>query len=263
MSFLVLARGAQYGILIAGMAGAILAFFVLIVGGPALQVVAYLAVGWAPAYALSAVWRQTRSLNLTLQVSVVLAIAIRLLAQVVITDQAALWQQVINQIEELWRQLGLDEQVEVLRSNPEILPNFVTTMFVLSGWLLAVLQLVLGGLLLRQQLDSGADIGRFRDVDFGRVLAIVMLVALTASIAVDSILLQNVGLILLAAFLVQGFAAVHWLHRRAVLPTIAVVAMYVLVLVVPELTLMAIAVFGYLDALFRIRRRLVRKQGLR
>ncbi|MEO0998661.1 MAG: hypothetical protein AAFX58_14175, partial [Pseudomonadota bacterium] len=110
---------------------------------------------------------------------------------------------------------------------------------------------------------QGFDLGRFRDLNLGRVLAGLLAVASVLATLTQSPLVVNVALLLLVAFLLQGFALLHWVaQRRGVSPWL-LFALYAALFLIPGVALLTvpIAVAGYIDAWFNLRGRMAAAAG--
>jgi len=129
----------------------------------------------------------------------------------------------------------------------------MTVSVVLSMWMLYVVGLLLGYALYRRLPAETADLGRFQDLNFGRVLASAMAVVVVIAFIAG---LQNTAYVLFVVFWLQGLAIVHWLHGTGRLPLAALIAVYALLPFLQVLLMMALAVLGYVDAWFGFRRRM-------
>ena len=67
--------------------------------------------------------------------------------------------------------------------------------------------------------------------------------------------LQNIAFVMFAIFWLQGLAIVHWMHGKEILPGFAVAMVYVLMLPLSAVVVVGLAVLGYIDAWFDLRRR--------
>ena len=103
--------------------------------------------------------------------------------------------------------------------------------------------------------------GRFRDLNFGRVIAFTLALASMLAFVIDAAWLQNVSFVMFVMFMLQGLAIVHWFRAEAMLPGVAVVTMYVLLPFLQVLLVMVLALIGYTDAWFDFRRRLKKRKG--
>ena len=98
------------------------------------------------------------------------------------------------------------------------------------------------------------EFGRFRDLDFGRVLALVMALTSAAALVSGALWLQSTAFVMFAMFWLQGLAIVHWSHSQGYLPTFGMAVVYLLMPFLNVILLMGLAVTGYIDAWFRFRR---------
>ena len=69
-----------------------------------------------------------------------------------------------------------------------------------------------------------------------------------------AIWLQNIAFVMFLVFWLQGLAIVHWLYGEGHLPVFGVVAVYVLMPFLNVILLMGLAILGYVDTWFRMRR---------
>ncbi|MCG8369952.1 MAG: hypothetical protein MJA32_05500, partial [Proteobacteria bacterium] len=167
-----------------------------------------------------------------------------------VADPAAFWQPVLTATAELARQSGLELNTELLNA------GLMTVSATLAFWTLSVTALLFGYGLYRKLPGETADYGRFRNLSFGRVLAIALALISLAGFAIGLPLLESIALVLFVAFCVQGLALVHWMHAGGILPLAAVAAVYVLLPLLQILLITILAVVGYMDVWFDFRRRM-------
>ena len=148
----------------------------------------------------------------------------------------------------------------MLVAEPELAAQMMTLAAVLTRWMLYTVYLIFGYRLYAALPVRTGDYGRFCDLNFGRVIAVIMAVASVVAFATGSTIVQNIAIVLFAVFWLQGLAIVHWLSVDGHLPFFAVIATYVLMLVLHVFLVLALAVLGYTDAWFGFRRRAARKQ---
>lgn len=229
---------------------------------PAL-IVSSAATVWLPALLLSVVLLATRSLTLTLQLSVIIAAAALLLFLVVIGDATEFWMTMLSAMVEVWRQTGQNELADLVQPQMAAIAEYATMAIVLASWLIQAVSLALGYALYRLMPGETADFGRFQALNFGRVIALTMAVASVLSMFVDAAWLKSLAFVMFAAFWLQGLAVVHWMHARGILQMFGIIATYALLLVAGWIVMPALAVFGYTDAWFDFRRmmRQREKQG--
>jgi len=249
MVLLVLANGARLAMIEASVAAAILAVASLILGGTLTSVVVLVAGTWVPVVLLAVLLVTMRSLTLAVQVSVIVAVTVMLLFQVAVPDQAAFWQPYLDLMETVIRQNGLQLDTELLTA------EVMTVSAVLVFWMLYASALFIGYWLYRGLPRASVDFGRFRDLNFGRVIALTMAVVSVLAL-VGVAWLSNVAFVVFVMFMMQGLALVHWLHGEGILPIFAVVSVYLLMPFLQVLLVLVLALIGYTDAWIGFRRRL-------
>lgn len=247
---LVLAQGLKLALIEALAAAAVLITVSLLFGVSVPSLAALMATTWVPVFLLALLLLRSRSLALTMQVSVIVAALLLLGFYVAIDDPVAFWQPYITMMEELVKQNNLQLNTDMLTA------EVMTVSAVLAFWVLYVVGLLLGYAIYQRLPRETDNFGRFRDLSFGRVIAIA--VALTSALAfvINVTWLQNLAFILFVVFWMQGLAMVHWLHTQGQLPLAAVVAIYALMPFLQVLLMTVLAIVGYTDAWFDFRRRI-------
>jgi hypothetical protein len=199
---------------------------------------------------LALLLKRTRSLALTLQVTVIAAVVAMVGFYVAVPDPVAFWQPYLTAMAEFAHQNSLELNTELL--NAEIMTVSATLAF----WMLYVTGLLLGYGLANRLPGEAGRYGWFRDLSFGRVIASMMAIASLLALVVDVAWLQNLAFVLFVVFWVQGLAIVHWMHAQQMLPLGAVVAVYVLLPLLQVLLITGLGILGYMDAWFEFRRRM-------
>jgi hypothetical protein len=261
MVHLVLAKGLRSPLLQAVIAGALLALIAGAATGTVDRMIASAISTWAPVVVLAGLMRQSRSLVLTLQVSAIIAVVVVLAFFVVLGDPTAYWNDVISATAALFRQGGLAEQADFLLASQSVIAPQMTMLFVFLSWSLYVLVLLLGYALYRSLPGRSAEFGRFGDLNFGRVLALVLALTSVGAMATGAAWLQNVAFVLFAVFWLQGLALMHWLYGTGRLPVFVLVVVYALLPVLNLLLVTSLAVTGYTDAWFNFRARVKRNDN--
>lgn len=259
MVLLVLKQGGKQAAAEAAVAAALLAAVALVGGVPVVQVGVEALSTWVPAIVLAAVLGATRSLALTMQVSALIAAAVVVGFHIAIDDMVAFWEPVMTFTLDWARTNGLNEQAQVIESNPAQMAQALTIAFVLWGWTKAALFLFLGHRLAAAAPGGIGQFGRFCDLSFGRVIALLMAIVSLLAFAFGAAWLQSLAVVLFAVFWLQGLAVVHWMSIDGELPLFVVIAVYVLLPFLHVFLVTALAVVGYTDAWFRYRRRAVPK----
>lgn len=254
MVLLVLRHGVRVAAFEGLGAGALLALVALIVGASIPEIVVTVLITWLPALLLAGVLRATRSLTLTLQVSVIVAALIVIVFHVVVGDPLAYWQTMLTTMAEISKEMGLQEQADILMSEQASVAGQMTMLVVFLSWTLYSAIFLLGYLLYRQLPGDSGDFGRFCDLSYGRVLALTMALASVLALASSAIWAQNIAILLFAVFWLQGLAIVHWMYTDRNMPLFGVVAVYALMPVLHVMLVMALAMLGFTDVWFRYRR---------
>ena len=260
MVLLVLKQGARLAVIEGAVAGVILVLVALVTGSPLMQILVATLSTWVPAIMLGLVLQATRSLTLTLQVSVLIAALAVLGFYLVIDDMVAYWDPVMTVLLEWTRENNLHEQAQLMESDPVMTANMLTMAIVLSSWMLYAVYLVFGYWLYKLMPGESGDYGRFSDLNFGRVIAFVMALVSLLAFVTGAAWLQSVAFVLFAVFWLQGLAVVHWLHSVGNLPLLVVIMTYVLLPFLHVFLIMALALLGYTDAWFTFRRRVAKQQ---
>lgn len=209
---------------------------------------------WLPAALLTLVMLRTRSLTLSLQVAWLGAIAGLLVFFAAVSDPVAFWQVRIEAFVSALSEQGLHDQAAMFGADIAGMAGQMTMITALVLWSIAVVGLVLGYKLYRQLPGSSAKFGRFRDLNFGRVIALATALASVGAWLAGWLPLQNVAFVMFAMFWLQGLAIAHWSHGQRFLPTFGLAAVYVLLPLLNVILVMGLAVTGYIDAWFGFRR---------
>ena len=260
MVLLVLKQGPRLAVIEAIAAGVLVGIIAAIAGASVLQVLGSSLTTWLPGLVLGGVLQATRSLALTMQVSVLVTAALTMVFHIVVDDVVAYWQPVTTYMLEWARTGELYEQVQLMESDPVMTANMVTIAIVLSSWMLYVLYLMFGYYIFRELTGESGDYGRFCDLNFGRVLALIMALASVIAVVSGVTAIQNIAFVLFAMFWIQGLALVHWFYTESNLPVLVVILTYVMLPVLHVFLILTLAVLGYTDAWFGYRRRFARKK---
>lgn len=256
MTLLVLKQGAAPATVQGAIAVAILTVSSLIISAPVSQVMANALVIWVPVMLLATLTRRGRSLTLSLQTSVIAAIVATVAFFVIVADPVAFWTDALAKLSEAFRQMGLTQNAAVLYEQREAFAPQMTMLAVVSTWSLYAVVLLFGYGAFRALPGQNAPFGRFCDLNFGRVLAVIMAVSSVASVLTGAAWLENLAFVSFAVFWLQGLAIVHWLHAEGRVPVWVVVLVYALVPLLNAMLILALAVTGYADAWFGFRSRM-------
>ncbi|MEM7431346.1 MAG: hypothetical protein AAF351_05330 [Pseudomonadota bacterium] len=259
---LVLRQPAQVAALVIGAAAFILVAAGAFAGVPIVVNVQGLIALWVPAVLLALLLKKTRSVTLTLQLSVIAMIVIGTVIVLLIGDTLVVWQSGIDYLIAQADNAGAFEIVEWVQANAALLADWLTVVVITALWLTAVVGLMIGYWLSRKV--GGDDWGQICDVDFGKVVAVLLLVVAVVGMLTGNVWIQAIGAFLLVVFFIQGLMVVHWLLENGLAPVTAVITMYIILVLVLWLNLAqyvfaAMAVVGYIEAWLRYRRRVITK----
>jgi hypothetical protein len=254
---LTLRHGAKRAGLMAAISLAVILVVSLIGGQSIPQIVLVMFELWLPGMFFAVLLQRMRSLTLLLQATVLIAIAVVAGMYLVLGDPAAYWRELLVEFAEIWRQSGLEQEAELFMGLQPYAGQ-MTSIFVAIGWLMQVGMVLLGYAAYRRLPGETANYGRFRDLNFGRVLALILAVTSILGAAIGSLWLQSTAFVLFVVFWLQGLAILHWLRGIGKIPVVVLFLAYG-TLLIPGLNLLSlsgIAIVGYSDAWFQYRARI-------
>ena len=257
MVLLVIRQGPRLAVVEGVIAGALLALVYLLSGMQVLEPVIAALTTWLPAIALALILQSTRSLALTLQVSALVAAFAVLGFHIGVDDMTAFWQPVMAIMLEWAQANALHEQVQMMQANPAIVAHMLTIVLVISSWTMYAVYLLFGYRYALAGPGETGPYGRFCDLSFGRVIALIVAVVAPLAWFTGMPWLQSLAIVLFAVFWLHGLAVVHWMFVDGELPLYVVIMVYVLLPFLHVFLIMALAVVGYTDAWFGYRRRAV------
>jgi len=243
------------------MAIAALGALSLVTGGSIVEMAINGLFAWLPVFLLAWLLRQSRSLTLTLQVSAIVAMLATLGFYVIVSDPTAYWVAVLSDLANAFSNMGLTEQARLIVAQKELIAPQMTMLTVLTSWSMIVLVTVLGYAIYQALPDRKGEFGRFCDLRFGRVLALVMAVSSVLALAIGAEWVRNFAFVVFAIFWLQGLSMVHWLHVVGPVPFIVLVVIYALLPFLNALLIMALAVVGYTDEWFDYRSRISKNKA--
>lgn len=249
MVLLVLAQGAKLAVIEACIAAAVLLTVSVLFGVSIDSIVTLMLGTWLPVLLLAVLLLASRSLTLTVQVSVILAALTMLGFYVVVADPVQFWEPYMTMMAEIVEQNNLQLNLQLLTA------EVMTLSAALAFWMLYTVGLLLGYAVYKRLPRETREFGRFRELNLGRVIASTMALTTLLAFVIDAAWLQNLAFILFVVFWIQGLAIVHWMHTHGQLPLAAVISVYALLPFLQVLLMTALAVFGYTDAWFDFRRR--------
>lgn len=258
LALLVLGQGLVRAAQAASIAFVAILAMVLITAATVSTVFQVAATIWLPGILLALLLKRTQSLTLLLQTTVLAALLLVVGLTIVAGDSGAYWQQVFTEFAGLLRDAGKQQEADLFS---QLLPyaQYMRGFVVSIGWLLHVAAFLAAYAAYTSLPGLANEYGRFSDLNFGRVLALILALTSITAMLSGSIWLQNAALLLFAVFWLQGLAVLHWLCSTGRLPGIVLVGVYVLTVLLGPLLVLAVGVMGYTDAWFDCRPRIAKK----
>ena len=254
---LVLSRGLRTATLVAGFSLVAILAMALASNISVTQVFQIAVTIWVPGMILAILLQRMRSLTLVLQITVLTAMLV-VISLYVFGEPAEYWRSLLEEFAAILREAGSEQQAELFLGLLPLAPH-LPGVFVSIGWLTYVAALLMGYAAFRSLPGQTVAFGRFSDLNFGRVLAIVLALASIVAMVSAAVWLQNFSFVLFAIFWLQGMAMLHWLHKTGRLPAAMLAAIYALTFVLAAVVVPAVGVVGYTDAWFNYRPRIAQK----
>lgn len=255
MAHLVYANGVRVPAIQGLVATALLSTLAIVLQTSVFQVVASAAIWWLPVFVFAAMAGYWRSVPLALQVSVMIAMMATVGYFIVLGDPSEYWNEAIVMTIELARQAGLHAQADMLSQSQQLIVPQMTMLFVFTVWSFYVAITLAGYVLFQTLPDKGRIYGRFCDLNFGRVIAVIMAGSSVGAVLTGWAWLQNLGFVAFAVFWLQGLAILHWLRSEKHMPVLVLIATYAALPFLMVLLVIPLAVLGYMDAWFDFRAR--------
>ncbi len=247
-------RGEQEGLLVAAVAAiAFAGVQFALIGGLDVFTIAFV-LTWFAVIALAALYRRWRSLSLCLQVLTLGIVLLVLLVFLLAGDPGPVFQPFVETQLTAWRQLG----VEIHADTADELALWAPGLLGGGLLLLAALGLLIG-VWWNDLLISESFTQRFAVVKLGLVVGVVAAVVFLLSGVTGWVLLENLVIVLMLAFLFQGLAVLHALRAHGRLGRGWLVGTYVLLLLPTPLVLpmaVGLAGFGFIDNWLDLRKHL-------
>jgi len=227
-------------------------------GAPVTSAVPIVLTIWLPAFVLAATLQRTRSLTLTLQFLALFFAAMSVYVFGIVGNLV----EIVSPVSTAWidwtRASGLEEIAIAWEEDPLDFARQIALSTLWGAWMYLVLLLLLGYRYYRRSGSKSLDFGAFSSLDFGRVIAIVMAAFAAIAFAADVSWLKFVAVMMLAPFWLQGLAVMHWLYEARKLPMFVLILIYILLVlpVLSQIVIPALAVIGYLDVWLALRRRM-------
>lgn len=256
LALVILHRGLQQGLIIAGLALGLLCGIALYSEGNPMAMLVVTGVTWSPIVLLAGLLRGVRSLTLVYQVAAILALVALSLAMVWIADPVSQFGPLTEALKEQFSASGQELPQETWDTVIRLMPGIMTGLIMLG-----CLACLFFGRVWQDTLEG--TVGRFgaefRQIKLGTVLTSVASLIMVAALLLGGDWVQNATWVLAVLLLMQGLSVVHHLVADGGWPAGVLFAVYGMLMLVLQLMLPLLAVIGFLDNWFDLRLKLARR----
>lgn len=211
-----------------------------------------------PLWLLAVVLRYTVSLAIMLQAGLLLSTLV-LLGYMVYLGDVASWGRTLldTTIAPFFDQTGVMEDDRVVME--QVLDYFAPVtlgLLIASSFLTVIFNLLLGRWWQALLFNPGGFRAEFQKLRLGQPLAVLASLVFVAAWLMELPLFDNLVLLVMVVYALQGIAVVHGVIARARLPRFWLVGFYVLMLFIPPHVLTLVSVLGISDAWLDFRERI-------
>ena len=242
-------RGPRESVLDCALAAAILAPMSWVTGMQTAILLVSAVISWAIWLALGTVVFRTRSLTLSIQAAVVIALIGMLALQWVAGDPAVYWRDVLEAVYADLESQGVAVQADIEQQAG------VMNGLVISGSLAGAVMVLMLGTGLADRVSGAGIASQFPLLRLGYVIGILAAVAGLAALLGES--LGGALLVFGAAFMFQGIALLAWWARRLAWPRGWWIGMCILPILLAEFLVVEAALLsamGFIDNWYNLRR---------
>ncbi len=248
-----LRRGVGEGALIAGIATGALAIMSLISTGNMVVAMVFAMMVWLPVWILSVVLRQTISLPLTLAVAAMQVVVVMVIFHMAVGDTVAWWSALFDKaFADALGQPGMAEMATMLENAPQMMTGIMSTAFFVS----MALSLLLARWWQAALYNPGGFRDEFHQIRLDRRVAIagsaILVLALVS--ATPGSIITDLAVIVGVYASVFGVALIHhWVAGTEASKAWLILLYLLLAFIAPQI-LVVLAIIGFADAWFNIRR---------
>lgn len=255
----VLRWGARDTLIVAGIAFAALAVISPLLGEDAQELLSFAAGVFAVAVFTGAMLGRLRSVTLAVQAALLIGLAVIVVLHVGTESPQMFWRGELANLQKSFEAVGIENTELVIA----MIGPLMHEMLVSISWFAMMLAMLLGYSLYSLLPEGGVQMGRFRDLNLGRLIAAIMVAVCVLLGLTEVRVAQGLAFLLMLAFLMQGFALLHWLVAEKGLPVIVLIMAYATILIpgLGWITLVGLSLGGYIDSWVNLRRQLATKAG--
>jgi hypothetical protein len=222
---------------------------------------------WLSVIVVAAVYRNTQSIGLSLQLLTVLGLFSVLLLAVIFPDMQTQWQ---NYMQSAFKVIEKDPAFQGIwqsdKLSPERLEKYLPFIASLMTGILVSLFILVTSITVflgRQWQGFQENIRSFREefvaIRLGKVLAGLAVAFLMAALMLKYAILWQLALVCLSIFTIQGMAIVHAFFGQFSNSIFGFVMIYGLLFIAAPQMIMALSTLGVVDAFFDFRKRLLKQ----
>lgn len=259
VALVVLHLGPNRGLQLIGLcsvAGVLLSWLVL---GTPIPVFGVIMLIWLPVWLAAIVLRQTVSLPLTLQLVTGLGVILMLLVLMMFPQMETQLNTELQRMVQPMLEQQTDEQVKQELQDAVDMAGRLMPALIAAGMILSTtIGLLLGRNWQATLYNPGGFAREFNQLRLGRVMAGLGTLLLLGSVLLQSQLLNLLLVVLLSVYLVQGVAVIHGIVDLRQANRGWLFGVYIALILLPQISVAPIALFGLSDAWVDFRRRLSR-----
>ena len=231
--------------------------FATVIFSSPMVVVYFVLMAWLPAWMAATVLKQTASLATSLQLMTALSLTAIIVLYFVFPDFGELWRPTLELfVQQLSDQSQgqLDSQA-LLRASEvviRLMPGLVATSLLFGS----MISLSLARWWQAALYNPGGFGSEFQSLKLGKLVAIVAVGIILASIVLGTDVLNSMLLVLSMLYLTQGMSILHAIVNRKKMNVAWLYLVYILMFFVPEVMVLMVLV-GITDAWIDFRRRLI------
>lgn len=258
LALIELIRGASRAVLVFALATVFLGLLAWLSGHPPAQAlvqplgVPVLGI-WAPVLILAAILRFSRSLSLTLAVAALGGCLVVVAQLLILTDPLHVWMHLIKSALAVFpfeqAQRGTKAWEQSVQSMARLMPGLSAAFAIVAAMVMLLIGRYGQSLLVR----PGAFGTEFRRLNLGYAITIVGSLLLVGRLVWPGLLFDNLAIVVLAMFMFQGLAVVHWFFFSRSWPKAGLVVMYALMVVFPLSLPGVVSAVGLVDNWFDFR----------
>ncbi|VAW89080.1 FIG003573: hypothetical protein [hydrothermal vent metagenome] len=248
--------GPQSGLSVILISGLLISLLSLVAMGSLLPGLVFMGMVWLPVWVLSAILRQSRSLDYVIAITCGIGLLLTLLVHLLLSDPVMWWQQVLDQLLATMGEMGSHADIAAIT---EQLARLMTAIIVVALTLNILFSLFVGRWWQSQLYNPGGFKLEFHQLRLPKLLAWIAVAVMLASMFVQQgagMLAGNLMIVLVFFYLLQGLAIIHSVVAERKLSVGWLIGLYLaMTIALPQIAAL-LMLLGVSDSWIDIRRRL-------